>query len=297
MQKIIPFFWFNNQAEEAAKFYVSNFKNSRLGNISRYDDASAEVSGKAKDSVMTVDFELEGQTFSALNGGPEFKFSPAVSFSVHCESAQEVDEFWARFVPGGKVLMELDKYPFSERYGWLEDKYGVSWQFNFSASEQKIVPSLLFVGRQFGQAENAIKLYTSLIDNSRIGEIIRYEAGEGDQVGAIKYSTFFLGGQKFIAMESSMDHKFEFSQASSFLINCKTQEEVDRLWDGLSGGGEKQPCGWLRDKHGVTWQVVPTILNELLNDPDKERAKRAMKAMLKMTKIVINDLKEAVEKN
>lgn len=118
MQKITPFLWFDNQAEEAAMFYTSVFKNSRIGSVARYGEEGAEVSGQPKGSVMTVEFELEGQKFVALNGGPHFTFSPAISFVVNCEAQEEVDELWEKLSEGGE----------KQRCGWLKDKYGVSWQ-------------------------------------------------------------------------------------------------------------------------------------------------------------------------
>lgn len=159
MQKISPFLWFDNQAEEAANFYVSIFKNSKIGKTTRYDEDVAKVSGKPEGSVMTVEFQLEGQDFIALNGGPQFKFTEAISFSVACE----------------------------------------------------------------------------------------------------------------------------------------TQQEVDYFWNKLSEGGEEGPCGWLKDKYGLSWQIVPTILTEMLKDQDAEKGKRVTRAMLQMKKLDIETLKKAYE--
>ena len=151
--------WFDNQAEEAANFYVSIFKNSKIGDITRYGEAAAEISGKPKGSVMTITFQIEGQEFTALNGGPQFKFTEAISL----------------------------------------------------------------------------------------------------------------------------------------LVNCDTQQEVDELWEKLSEGGEEGPCGWLKDKYGVSWQVVPRILDEMIRDPDPVKAERVMKAMLQMQKIDIAGLQQAYD--
>jgi predicted 3-demethylubiquinone-9 3-methyltransferase (glyoxalase superfamily) len=118
MQKTTPCLWFDHQAEEAANFYVSVFRNSRIGNVARYGDEGAKVSGRPEGTAMTVTFELEGQAFMALNGGPRFKFSPAISFIVNCETQQEVDSFWEKLSEGGE----------KGQCGWLKDKYGVSWQ-------------------------------------------------------------------------------------------------------------------------------------------------------------------------
>ena len=159
VQKITPFLWFDNQAEEAVKFYTSVFNNSKIGNITRYDEESAKASGKSEGGVMTIDFQLEGQDFIALNGGPQFKFTEAISFSV----------------------------------------------------------------------------------------------------------------------------------------DCKTQQEVDEFWEKLSAGGEEGPCGWLKDKYGLSWQIVPTVLVEMLKDKDAEKAKRVTHAMLQMKKLDIETLKRAYE--
>ena len=159
LQRITPFLWFDGQAEEAAKFYVSIFKNSRVVSTSRYDEEASRVAGRPKGSVMTVAFELDGQEFTALNGGPLFKFT----------------------------------------------------------------------------------------------------------------------------------------EATSFVVNCETQREVDHFWDKLSAGGEEVQCGWLKDRFGVSWQVVPTILSQLLAGADPEKSRRAMSAMLKMKKLDIDSLKRAYD--
>jgi len=159
MQRISPFLWFDDKAEEAAVFYTSIFKNSKIKTIVRYGDSGAEVTGRPKGTVMTVAFQLDGQEFVALNGGPQYKFTEAVSF----------------------------------------------------------------------------------------------------------------------------------------VVNCQTQEEVDEYWKKLSDGGREVQCGWLKDKYGLSWQIVPTILSEMLNDPDPKKADRMMKAMLQMKKIDIKGLKQAYE--
>jgi predicted 3-demethylubiquinone-9 3-methyltransferase (glyoxalase superfamily) len=157
IQKITPFLWFDDKAEEAVKFYVSLFKNSKIGTITRYGEEGAEVSGRPKGTVMTVTFQLEGQAFMALNGGPHFTFTEAISF----------------------------------------------------------------------------------------------------------------------------------------IVNCGTQQEVDRFWEKLSEGGEKGQCGWLKDKYGLSWQIVPTVLSKMLNDKDPKKSKRVMKALLQMGKIDIATLRRA----
>jgi predicted 3-demethylubiquinone-9 3-methyltransferase (glyoxalase superfamily) len=291
MQKITPCLLFDGKAEEAMNFYTSVFKNSKIFNIMRYGEAGPGPKG----TVLSATFQLDGQEFIALNGGPQFAFSPAISFFVNCETQVEVDELWEKLSEGGTVLMELDKYPFSEKFGWVEDKFGVSWQLNLASSMQKITPFLMFVGKQHGKAEEAMNFYISLFNNSSIGEIERYGKGEEEPEGTVKHATFSLNGQEFMTMDSNREHPFTFTEATSLFVNCETREEVDELWEKLSEGGEKQRIGWLKDKYGVSWQVVPTVLGELLNDPDPEKSQRVMKSMLQMGKIDIEKLKQAYE--
>ncbi len=136
MQKITPFLWFDSQAEEAAKFYVSIFKNSKLGQVSRYGKEGYEIHKQPAGRAMTVQFELDGQAFTALNGGPVFQFNESVSFQVHCETQEEVDHYWNALAAGGD--------PKAQQCGWLKDKYGLSWQ---------IVPNIL--GRLLGDKDAA----------------------------------------------------------------------------------------------------------------------------------------------
>jgi predicted 3-demethylubiquinone-9 3-methyltransferase (glyoxalase superfamily) len=152
---------------------------------------------------------------------------------------------------------------------------------------QKITPSLWFDK----QAEEAVKFYTSIFKNSRIASVTRYgEAGPGPK-GSVMTVTFDLEGQAFMAINGGP--YYTLSPAISFLVNCKTQEEVDELWEKLSAGGEVVQCGWLKDKYGISWQIVPTILDELLNDPDPVKSQKVMKAMLQMKKISIEGLQKA----
>jgi predicted 3-demethylubiquinone-9 3-methyltransferase (glyoxalase superfamily) len=154
---------------------------------------------------------------------------------------------------------------------------------------QKITPFLWFDD----QAEEAARFYTSLFDNSRILQVSHYgEAGPGEP-GSVMVVEFELDGQRFNALNGGP--RFTFTEAISFLITCETQEEVDQLWEKLTEGGEPGPCGWLKDKYGLSWQVVPKALGELMSDPDTERSQRVMKAMLQMGKIEVETLQRAYE--
>lgn len=288
MQKIVPFLWFDSEAEEAAGFYTSIFGASSIDKVSHYGKEGANISGRPEGSVMTVEFELEGEEFIALNGGPYFKFSPAVSFFVSCGTEDEADRLFDKLSEGGTVLMELGEYPFSKKFGWLEDKYGVSWQINLGSRRQKISPFLMYFGEQYGKAEEAIDFYVSLVGNSSVTAMSRYGAGEEGREGTVMQATFSLGGVEFMAFDSWIDHPFTFTPAISFVVNCETQDEIDRLWDGLSEGGVKQQCGWLQDRYGISWQITPAALCEMMRDPSK--AEKVMEALLKMKKLDIAEL-------
>jgi predicted 3-demethylubiquinone-9 3-methyltransferase (glyoxalase superfamily) len=245
---------------------------------------------------MSATFLLDGLEFIALNGGPQFKFSPATSFFVECETRGEVDEAWKKLSKGGTVLMELAAYPFSEKFGWVQDKFGVSWQLNLAGRKQTITPFLMFVGEQHGKAEEAMSFHISLFKNSSITRIERYGAGEAEAEGTVKHARFALNGQQFMAMDSGRKHPFTFTPAISFFVSCETQKEIDYFWEKLSAGGEKDRCGWLKDKFGVSWQIVPPILGEFLNDEDEEKSERVMKAMLEMDKLDIKALRRAYQR-
>lgn len=288
MQKITPNLWFDDQAEEAAQFYTSLFKDSAVGQVTRYDKASSEASGMPEGSVLTVPFRLAGQNFLMLNGGPQFTFTPAISFFVTLESEAEVDALWVGLSEGGGVLMPLQHYDWSEKYGWLHDRYGLMWQVSLGEAEQAIIPSLLFVGEQYGKAEAALRLYTSVFEevfgDSSITGVLPYGPKEGEP-GTVKHAQFRLAGQSFTAMDSSLNHDFTFTEVVSLIVNCESQKEVDTLWWALSAHPEAEQCGWLKDPFGVSWQIVPTVLPKLLNDP--EVSARVMEATLQMKKIDI----------
>ncbi|MCL7412910.1 MAG: VOC family protein [ANME-2 cluster archaeon] len=299
-QTITPNLWFDRQAEEAAKLYTSILKNSRVGKITRASKTGFEIHGLPEGTVMTIEFEIEGQKFIALNGGPLFKFTPAISFLIACNTEEEIDAIWENLSKSGTVLMELGEYPFSEKYGWTQDRYGLSWQVMFMGGrtmKQKITPALMFVGEQCGKAEAAINFYTSVFNNVEIGNILRYgKDEEPDKEGTIKHAAFTLENQGFAAMDSALEHDFTFNEAISLMVECETQEEIDYYWEKLtSDGGQESVCGWLKDKFGVSWQVTLTGLGEMLQDHDKEKVERVTDAFLKMKKFDIRELMKAYE--
>ena len=293
MEKLTTCIWFNDNAQEAAKFYTSLFDNSRLGEVATYSEASAKMSGRPVGSVLTVVFHLEGQEFMALNGGPIFSPTPAISFFVSCESEEEIDRLFAQFSLNGAVLMPLSKYPFSEKFGWINDRFGVSWQLNLAPEAQKIRNALLFTRDKAGRAQEAIDFYTSVFKNSRVVKVVRYPAGMHEPEGWVMHAAFVINGKEFVAMDSGGPHEFGFTEGTSFVCHCETQQELDYLWDALSAGGQPGQCGWLVDKFGVSWQVVPALLGKLMSD--SSRSGRVMDSLLTMTKLDIATLTRAAE--
>ncbi len=290
MQKITPHLWFDKEAKEAAEFYTSVFKDSKINNTTTLHNTPSGT-------VDIVTIELLGQEFTLISAGPLFKFNPSVSFLVACKTKNEVDALWEKLSEGGTALMELGEYPFSERYGWVQDRYGLSWQVMFMGGreiKQKITPTLMFVGKQSGRAEEAINFYATVFHNAKVGDILRYSKGEEpDKEGTIKHAAFTLEGLEFAAMDSARVHNFAFNEAISFMVHCETQEEIDYYWGKLSADPKAEQCGWLKDKYGVSWQIVPTIMDEMLKDKDKERLARVTEAFLKMKKFDISVLKKA----
>ncbi len=285
MKKIIPVIWFEKNGEKAADYYTSIFPNSELKDGVYGSDGN----------IITKDFVIGGMDFCILNGGVEFEKNPSISFTINLDSKGEIDRIWKELSEEGDILMPLDVYDFSEYFGWIQDKYGVSWQLMYQEKyHQMVVPGLLFTQDQYKQAENAIRKYTSIFEESRIQDLNYY--GEDQLIedkDALMFGSFQLENQHFSAMDSGLDHPFTFSEGISLMVLLDTQEEIDHLWHKLSVDPEAEQCGWLKDEFGVSWQIVPRILDQYLRDEDKERAKRVMDTMLKMKKLEIEPLEEA----
>jgi predicted 3-demethylubiquinone-9 3-methyltransferase (glyoxalase superfamily) len=291
MQKIIPHLWYDTQAKEAAELYVKAF-----GHASRIKQTSV-IHGTPSGDCDVVTMELLGQELMAISAGPYFKFTPAISFLVSCSTAAEVDARWEALSSGGQALMEIGEYPFSKRYGWLQDRYGLSWQLMLDSAHstrQPITPSLLFVGGLCGKAEEAIRFWSSVFRNARAGEIMRYGAGEDpDRPGTAKFAPFTLEGQDFAAMDSAHAHAFAFNEAVSFVVRCGDQAEIDYYWNRLSAVPDSEQCGWLKDRYSVSWQIVPTVMDEMYAAGDQKALDRVTHAFLKMKKLDLAELRKA----
>ena len=291
MQKITPHLWFDKEAREAAEFYVSLFPNSEIKSTQTLHDTP---SGDA----VIVSFELDSYPFMAISAGPLFKFNPSVSFTVALKTKEEIDTLWNKLLPKGEVLMPLQTYPFSEKYGWLKDKYGLSWQIVLDdehyAYKHLITPSLLFVGDVYGQSEEAFNFYTSVFPDSALGGMAKYPAGMApEKEGAVMHGAATLANQEFFFMDSAREHNFKFNEAISFMVNCEDQKELDYYWEKLSAVPEAEQCGWLKDKYGLSWQIVPTALGKIMSESTPEEMQRVTQAFLKMKKFDIAELERA----
>lgn len=296
-QKIVPHLWYDKEAKEAAEFYISIFPDSKISNVTTIHDTPSGDSD-------IVSFEVWGQKFMAISGGPFFKLNPSVSFIVNFDpsrnqdASEKLNEIWSKLSEGGTVLMPLDQYPFSEKYGWIQDKFGLSWQLILTNPEGEerpaLVPSLMFVGDQCGNAEEAIHFYTSVFQNAKQGLIAHYPKGmEPDKEGTVMFSDFMLENQWFAAMDSAHEHKFRFNEAFSFMVYCDTQEEIDHYWERLSAVPEAEQCGWLKDQFGLSWQIVPNAMGEMMSKGTPEQLARVTNAFLKMKKFDLAELQKA----
>lgn len=299
MQKIVPHLWFDTQAKEAAEFYTSIFPSSRIVHTSK-------IHNTPSGDCDIVTFQLWGYEFQAISAGPYFKPNPSISFMVNFDPSQDVkaetklNTLWAKLMEGGKALMPLDTYPFSKRYGWVQDKYGFSWQLILTDPKGEprphIMPSMLFVKSVCGKAEEATNLYLSTIKPSKRGVIARYPAGmEPDREGSIMFTDLQLADTWLVAMDSAHNHEFTFNEAVSLIIQCETQEEIDYVWSQLSAVPEAEQCGWIKDVYGVSWQIVPTAMQKMMNTGTQEQIDRVTKAFLPMKKLDIAIIQKVFE--
>ncbi len=271
---VFPCLWFDGKAKEAAELYCSVFKNSTI----------------ITETPLVVTFEINGKKIMVLNGGPMFAINPSISLYVNCDSADEVKRIWNLLVDGGSVYMPLDTYPWSECYGWLRDKFGMTWQI-FSTGghngEFNVATSMLFTNQRFGQAEAALNHYRVIFENSATDVLIHYPDGDPNS-GKVMFSGFRLNEGCMVAMDGPGNHDYTFNEAVSLVVECETQQEIDYYWEKLSEGGEESMCGWLKDKFGVSWQIVPKILAELMTD--QEKAPKVIAVFSQMRKFEIDKL-------
>ena len=272
---IYPCLWFNNNAIEAATFYTTIFPNSTI----------------LSNNEMTVQFTLLGSKIMGLNGGSMYSINPSISFMIYCKNEVDVDKFWSQLSENGVPLMNLNTYPWSKKYGWIKDKFGLTWQIMLNENiEQDFTfhPNLLFVKDQCGKAIHAIEYYTTICTKARKISIEKYVEYDSMPEGYLKFGLFSLFDYNFSAMDGVGNHTFLFNEAVSIVIECDNQDEIDYYWSTLSRNGQPGMCGWLKDKFGVSWQILPSNLGKILSNP--ATSKNAWLKLMQMKKIIIQDL-------
>ena len=293
MERIVPHLWFNDNAKEAVNFYRTLFDDSKMMLEQKLDGTPSG------ENAAYYEFTLAGQLFGALNGGPHFTFNPAISISVNCETIEETEVLWQKLIEGGRALMPLQEYTFSKLYGWVEDKYGLSWQVIYTEGfeyEQKITMQLMFSGHMTGKANEAIKYYTDLFKDGVIGDIHEYEEGQAVQKDAkISHANFSILDTEILASDNGTQTDYTFNEAISLMVLCVTQAEIDYYWEKLSADPEAEQCGWLKDKFGVSWQIVPANMNELMSRGTQAQIDAVTQEFLKMKKLDKNHLESAWE--
>lgn len=288
--KIIPHLWFDTQAVEAAEFYAKTFPESSVKSINVMRDTPSG-------DCDIVSFNVWGLDVEAISAGPHLKLNPSASFFVNfdpsrLENAQGLlDQTWEKLVEGGTVLMPLQSYDFSPHYGWVQDRFGVSWQLMLTSPDghprPNIVPSLLFVGDSFGQAKAATDHYLKVFEDSERGQL-----APGSN-GSTMFTDVRLGNLWLAAMDGEGEHPFAFNGAFSFIVRCDSQEEIDQYWEAFSADPASEECGWLQDAFGVSWQVDSVrILEPLSTGTDAQRA-ATTQAMLRMKKLDVAVLNAA----
>ncbi|MGV8858059.1 VOC family protein [Rhodoglobus sp.] len=294
MSAITPCLWFDHSAEEAAAFYLDAFPRGVIHNTTYYPtEGLADFQKELAGEVLTVDFEIAGQLLLALNAGDLFTFTPAISFMVNFDPSGDpdardnLDALWEKLIDGGSALMPLAEYPFSARYGWLRDKFGVNWQLMMTdpAGEPRpmIIPSLLFGGLAQNRAHEATEYYLSVFGDAKMGTDLRYTEQTGPATpGSVNFSDFRLRDQWFVAMDAGGEQESTFTEAVSFVVPCSDQTEIDRYWAALSAVPEAEACGWCKDQFGVSWQITPDNMGELMKRPN------AFDHMMVMKKIEID---------
>ncbi len=297
-QKITPNLWFDGNAKEAADFYTSAFEGGEILSTNYYpkskEEGLADFQESLSGDVLTVAFKLGDLQFVAINAGSEFKFNPSISFMVNFDPSRDdnaeahLNDLWEKLAEGGEVLMPLDAYPYSKRYGWCKDRFGLTWQLMLTNTDGEprpfIIPSLMFSGDVTNKAEEAINYYISTFKDSGLGTVACYTEDTGPaKAGSLMFADFNLGGQWFAAMDSGVEQPFTFNEAVSLSISCKDQAEIDYFWGKLSTVPEAEQCGWCKDQYGVSWQVAPENTEELLSRPN------AFANMMQMKKLIIED--------
>ena len=297
MQKIIPHVWCQGTAEEAVAFYQDALPECVLASSSRYPaEGLPDFQRKFAGQLLTAELRIGDYHVILINAGEEYLPNPALSFFLNFDPSRDSDartslhKVWHRLSEGGTALMPLGEYPFSEYYGWVQDRFGVSWQLMLTnpdgAPRPFVVSSLMYCGPAQNRAAEALDFYTATFDDAALGTVVPYPEPTGPApAGAIMFSDFSISGEWFAAMDSGVEQPFTFTPGVSLAVQCRDQEEIDHLWAALSKHPEAEACGWCMDEFGVSWQIVPQDMGDLMQHPG------AHQRMLEMKKLSIAGLR------
>lgn len=291
MKKITPFLWFEKDMDAVVNYYASIFPDVKISNPGQLD-------GTPSGTVQMNSITIYGTQFDLMTAGPYLPFNPTISFIINCDSTDEAQGLWNKITAEGKELMPMQSYDFAPMFGWAQDKYGVSWQVMYMSGEkpaEKIVSTLMFCGDACGRAEEAMNFYTSIFKNSHIDYVSHYDGSEpvDDERAKTKHAGFTLDGSRFSVLDSGKKSPLTFQQAISFVVTCNDQAEVDFYWEKLTDGGVEVQCGWLNDKFGVPWQIVPKQMTEMMSTGTPDQIKRVTDAFMQMKRFDIAILEQA----
>lgn len=299
MQKLVPNVWCNRNASDVADLYTTVFNGASSKVTGRYPtEGLAEFQRGFEGLPLTIDVDIRGYQISLINSDDTFAPNPSISFIVNCDplmydgseqaAKEDIDRMWAALLTnGGSELMPLQEYPHSKWYGWVQDQFGVSWQLMLTDPSGDprpfIVPQIMFAGDNDGKAQEALDLYSSVLPDARTGTVAPYPDGMRDKPG-LMFAELQSGDDWLSVMDGGTDHDFTFTCGMSIEVRCDGQAEIDRLWDALSAVPEAEACGWLADKFGVSWQIIPANMAELMERPN------AFENMMTMKKLVIDEI-------
>lgn len=268
----MPCFWYDSDSAGAAALYLQAFGTGHI----------------VETTPISTIWELYGRRLMGINGGPRYRPNGSLSLFVQRSAEEEVRGAFETLAQDGQVFMPLSPKEWSPLYGWVQDRYGVNWQIaqgRVDAADFTLMPALTFFGAQAGRAKEAMELYTSIFSSSTVDEL---HTGED---GRIMFAAAHLGGQTVAFMDGPDSQDIPFSEGASLSVACETQVEIDYFWDRLVEGGRESRCGWLVDRFGVSWQIVPAVLGALMSNP--ERAQRVVAAFLPMNKLDLETLLNA----
>ena len=307
-QRIVPSIWYPGTAEEAGATYARILPHTTSTVASRYPlDGLLEFQEPLAGQPLTVSVDVWGTPLTLINAGDEFRPTSAISFILNFDpilfggatpeaeqaARAALDSAWAELAGSGTVHLELGEYPFSAHYGWVEDRFGVHWQLFLSdpAGDPRpfVIPSLTLSGEVQDRAAEASDFYVSILrelpEGAAIGQRHPYGVATGPAgPDALAFGEFRVGHQWIAVADAGIDRYGEFTPGVSLEIRCDDQAEIDRLWHALSAVPEAEQCGWLTDRYGVSWQVVPRAMDELMDRP------HAFEHLMSMKRIVIDDL-------